>query len=714
MTDLDPDAFDDVLALLHTTELAVPTTLSAPAPSAPTAQDPWVRDADEAWSLALAFLGDEEAAREALVEGFARLDATPPAPAALEDTLAALCPALLEVARLLEKGGAAPEPRGAALPAETRLALLLRAAFPGAALVEADPALLERALVGAFPQPTHPQGERLCALLAQEALGSLDPADGRELARLRARHPASAALIQVRYQETVEVPLAVLGDVEGLQEEVARRRAQATERAANVSALQLQTRIHCAYCHDRLLRAEAAFCASCLAPHHADCFARHGRCSAPGCAETRLVHPHATPRRRPWLPWLVATVVAGGAAAWGLWPRSELEGATATQLAQRTEVDPALLREARALTEATRAARAARDRELAELRERLNAQSISLDFPNTTVREGLEFLRQITALNITVTQEARELLDAEATPVALVMQDVGALDALALILSAGHGDLGYRLDTGAVVVEVLDGASAPLELEAYPVGDLLTGAALAHGGVRFNDPDQLIVILERALPPEDSGSLDVGQETLVVRKSARVHRALKELLQLLRGNAPPHEPPAWHAELTRALEQPVTLDLHERPVGEVLAALREATPVDLVASTAVDVSLPVSLTLTGLPLKDALRLLVEQCGLTWRLSHGVVLLVPAGESLPRAELRFALYDVHDLRTWLADGALQETLLNAVGEDAWDEPANLLTVGEHLLVFQTDAQHEAVSQALAELRVSRARNQPRAR
>lgn len=54
---------------------------------------------------------------------------------------------------------------------------------------------------------------------------------------------------------------------------------------------ELAISLACAYCHDGLARAEACYCASCLAPHHEECFRAHGRCSAIGCEETLTVRP---------------------------------------------------------------------------------------------------------------------------------------------------------------------------------------------------------------------------------------------------------------------------------------------------------------------------------------------------------------------------------------------------------------------------------------
>lgn len=54
----------------------------------------------------------------------------------------------------------------------------------------------------------------------------------------------------------------------------------------------------CIFCHDSLPRGEAVYCASCLAPHHRECFGAHERCAAPGCGEALTVRPLRVERRR--------------------------------------------------------------------------------------------------------------------------------------------------------------------------------------------------------------------------------------------------------------------------------------------------------------------------------------------------------------------------------------------------------------------------------
>lgn len=101
-------------------------------------------------------------------------------------------------------------------------------------------------------------------------------------------------------------------------------------------------RLRCAYCRDDLHRPQAVHCAACVAPHHAECFAEHGRCAAPGCAETQVLRAAPLgPRRRRWLrPLLGLGLVASvGAAAWAGGREAELQRAREwAALEQRAEV----------------------------------------------------------------------------------------------------------------------------------------------------------------------------------------------------------------------------------------------------------------------------------------------------------------------------------------------------------------------------------------
>lgn len=93
----------------------------------------------------------------------------------------------------------------------------------------------------------------------------------------------------------------------------------------NAADLGVRVHLNCIYCHAETERDEVLFCAGCLAPHHAECFVAHGRCSAPGCEETRSVRPSEpqapagpeAPRRgrRFLIPWVAGLLTLGGVAA---------------------------------------------------------------------------------------------------------------------------------------------------------------------------------------------------------------------------------------------------------------------------------------------------------------------------------------------------------------------------------------------------------------
>jgi hypothetical protein len=68
--------------------------------------------------------------------------------------------------------------------------------------------------------------------------------------------------------------------------------------ATDAARQDLRVVLGCTFCHDRLRRAEAVYCATCLAPHHEDCFGEHGRCSTPGCGDTQVVRSQAGPAPR--------------------------------------------------------------------------------------------------------------------------------------------------------------------------------------------------------------------------------------------------------------------------------------------------------------------------------------------------------------------------------------------------------------------------------
>jgi hypothetical protein len=174
--------------------------------------------------------------------------------------------------------------------------------------------------------------ERLGAGEGDELLR--DPARRGELFALDA-FPAGCTNPELGHAVLCELDLLAIGaGSPGLEPHLAECAACAAEEADAKASLEdleapattPQVGLRCIYCHDGLEVASAAYCASCLAVHHAECFQEHGTCAAPGCGEAHWVRrsaaqpiqPLAAPSRLRGL-WqaaavlLVSALVAGGA-----------------------------------------------------------------------------------------------------------------------------------------------------------------------------------------------------------------------------------------------------------------------------------------------------------------------------------------------------------------------------------------------------------------
>lgn len=154
--------------------------------------------------------------------------------------------------------------------------------------------------------------QQLAGRCVARPLGLLEPAQAQELDR----HLESCQACQALHGDAAAA-------VAGLRLPDAAPPADAWERLqrrlAGPSAPALRVVLGCTFCHDELARAQAIYCASCLAPHHRECFQEHGRCAAPGCeapsfVEARGAAARPTPSRREW-PWILALGLSGTVAA---------------------------------------------------------------------------------------------------------------------------------------------------------------------------------------------------------------------------------------------------------------------------------------------------------------------------------------------------------------------------------------------------------------
>jgi hypothetical protein len=138
-----------------------------------------------------------------------------------------------------------------------------------------------------------------------------------------AEHLAACASCRARSEATFEAFAALRGPKaeaapgrpDPLWEKIRSELDRPPEAVEPAKGVQVTIALVCCFCHDGVARTEATYCASCLAPHHAECFRAHGRCSAFGCDETRTVRPGIEPpRRRRLVRFGLGVLLAGGLA----------------------------------------------------------------------------------------------------------------------------------------------------------------------------------------------------------------------------------------------------------------------------------------------------------------------------------------------------------------------------------------------------------------
>lgn len=191
--------------------------------------------------------------------------------------------------------------------------------------------------------------------------------------------------------------------------------------AHRIEAVARRISLACSYCHAAATRAELVYCATCLGPHHEECFRTHGRCSLAGCQETETVRPTPrTPqpqRSRPLgkVLLLAAAVLVPGAIAAERWSVWSLQARTDQLQAQawRRERDVRLAEEARRAEEERQ--RAATERA---------APRVTLRFQERDLQAVIEDLARQAQVNV--------LLDPQAASerVSIQVSDVPWRDAL--------------------------------------------------------------------------------------------------------------------------------------------------------------------------------------------------------------------------------------------------------------------------------------------
>lgn len=488
-----------------------------------------------------------------------------------------------------------------------------------------------------------------------------DPQEAREVAERAEGCPDCQALLAQFEAELAPPPLPF-----DPQELLPELRALMVARATPAPLAKIEVRLLCGYCKDGLQTTDALYCASCLTPHHGECYAEHGRCVAPGCESQAVVGAREAtqlpPRpRRLWSAALGALglVALGGVAAWApdaLSPDPVVSTApSGRQPTAPAAASPAPAQEQEGYTLATYAVgdlvktfKAKPPAWKERYQRRLEAQPVTLNFPKTPLSEVVNFLRDITGLNLTLAPG----LDLE-REVSLRLRNTTLASALDLI--AEQSGLRWSLIHGTVYLQpvvqghrTLEPVDWPLEAAGIPqegtalIASLREFTSQALGEAIWKAPAQL----------------SVQRGVLRVTQTQAGHQAVVEFLASQRPLPTPAEfrdawfglrppsglPPAVAKARLHAHELLGEISLRvEGSMADACARLREvsATPIRVDPRAEAMISeTQLELSLRGVTRRDALNLICAAApSLVWEVDRNGVLIRPA--QAPPLEARLA-------------------------------------------------------------------------
>ncbi|HVY62634.1 MAG TPA: hypothetical protein VHF22_13325, partial [Planctomycetota bacterium] len=200
--------------------------------------------------------------------------------------------------------------------------------------------------------------------------------------------------------------------------------------------------------------------------------------------------------------------------------------------------------------------------EEARIRQTLAGRKVTINFPNTSFDDAINFLRDITGLNYVIAAPAAEALASNAVQINLRLRDITLKNALELILSQAK-DLVYKIKHDAVYINTKDAEKADLYLRFYEVSELINdlpdypapqlaledtskskggpggaGAILSIGDEEQKTggltADKLKELIEQKLGGDSEGEVTFMGGLLMVRKSLDAHRKIEKLLDSLR------------------------------------------------------------------------------------------------------------------------------------------------------------------------------------
>ena len=367
-------------------------------------------------------------------------------------------------------------------------------------------------------------------------------------------------------------------------------------------------------------------------------------------------------------------------------------------------------------------------------------EKISFELIETPLDDAVRSLCQAAHLNVVL--HRRALADVGipvGTPMTIHVADVTVESALRQLLKPL--DLTYVVEHEVVVITTPEEAEFPYPAVFYPVADLVPrGSGSAPVACASNWLTELITSTicpttwEHVGGPGGACLAQFGNiNALAVGQTREVHNEIADLLALLRkiareaaeGN--PVEPlmfglSAAEERIAEQLKAPTVLQFVDCPLEQVLDALEDRHGIEIridqrpLEGAGIAPDTRITKHLRGVPLRAALKLLLDPLDLTWVMSDGTLLITTPEEA--EWLLTVGFYPVGDLVVSRHDNGrlsgnydkLIRGITSAVRPESWADvggPGSIapLTFGKAklLVVTQTIGIHQQVAEFLQQFR-----------
>jgi beta-lactamase regulating signal transducer with metallopeptidase domain len=329
------------------------------------------------------------------------------------------------------------------------------------------------------------------------------------------------------------------------------------------------------------------------------------------------------------------------------------------------------------------------------------AKKTSVHLQETPVVEFLEYMSQVTGLNVVIHPDAQE--DATELMITLQLEDISSGQALRLALR--QVEMTYGLVDGVVHVGSYGQIRPLLDQRFYKIAPIVDAMVerLSHEfsldtpeayredeeAFRNSVPEDIIAVSLAFAADQDSWSrtgvsMAMWGDVIVVEQDEAGHADL----------VPPV--PAWRSSLEEKLATRVSFDFQDAKLADVLAYLAQVSETSIVVATDVEPDRMLTLKLTDVSTLDAVNWVGRQTGLHAAFSDGVVVLTHAPPTVVRA------YDVTKQLVTPQGGtydALVELIVTSVAPVSWEDFGMIEVFDGMLIVKNTESVHAQIEEFL---------------